>query len=258
MTRTFSLADGVDVLLAPDDGDAPLPFPLFKIADRMITSNTPADPVARERQSLGTVGSADWFGFEPVDDFRFTRSDGRLLAVALHVPETATASGLAWLQAAAETPAAGRLTLVRAQNFRIPGARVRHYDLESCTLVGLYQDVPPRNARSLHIAADLSLLTDEGKLSGWVLTRAPRHLAQWTDQHDTPGTEDTALADALADYLDLIEQQHLDDLCDGELWLAERLTAIRQRIPCEPDANAVGRAALRARVDELMADWFAD
>ncbi|HEY3868166.1 MAG TPA: hypothetical protein VGM10_07435 [Actinocrinis sp.] len=222
----------------------------------MITSNTPADPVARERQYLETVGSADWSGFEPVDEFRFSRPGGRLLSVALHVPETAATSGPTWMDAAVQTSPAGSLALVKAENFRIPAARVRHYDQESCALVGLYRDVPPRSAQGLRIAPDLSLLADAGKLSGWVLTRAPRHLAQWTDQHDTPGAGDAALADALADFLDLIEERHLDHLYDGEPWLAERLTAIKQRIPEEPGANATGRAALRARIDELMADWF--
>jgi hypothetical protein len=190
------LAEDVDVAFTPCD--APLPFPLFKIADRMITSNTPADPVARERQYLETVGSADWSGFEPVDDFRFSRPGGRLLSVALHVPETAATSGPTWMDAAVQTSPAGSLALVKAENFRIPAARVRHYDQESCALVGLYRDVPPRSAQGLRIAPDLSLLADAGKLSGWVLTRAPRHLAQWTDQHDTPGAGDAALADALA------------------------------------------------------------
>lgn len=250
------LAENVEATV---DQAGALPRPLFTISDNLVRTNTPADPAARETHLLDTVGSGDWWGTEPLDDLRFSPADGHLVSAALRMPEKAAASGATWLEYRRGASSAGGLVLLNPAHFRLPSAQARHYDADGQTLLGIYQDRPPaHDVRHLIIAPDLRLLFDGETLAGWALASAPRHLATWTDETPGPDVPDDALAEALAEYLDLIEERNLDDLYDGADWLAQRLTAIAQRLDTPPPTNPTGRKALRARIDELQSDWFAD
>lgn len=219
----------------------------------------PSDAEAWEKQMLATIGSTDWDEFEKVEDVHFSRDDLSLFALRLHVPEANALDGGAWLQHLKATSQPMSLVLNEPKSFRLPGASVRHYDRASRSLIGLYRDVPPSAVpEHVLVAPHLGLLFDGGLLSGWVLNNAPAHLARWADDLTEPGPPDDDLAEALGDFLELIEDEHMDALNDGAPWVLERLNLIKERIPEAAASNAPGRAALRERIDELVVDWFAE
>ena len=253
----LTLADGITARAV--EVSTPLPTPLLKISANLITSHLPADASAREKQMLATIGSTDWDDFEKLENLRFSKEDGSLLALGLHAPEVTALSGQSWLQHLKAPTRPMSIQLNELRSFRLPSAAVRHYDRASCSLIGLYHDdLPNAVPERMSVAPDLGLLFDGGRLAGWILANAPEHLAQWADDLVEPTTPDDDLAGALGDFLELIEDEHMDDLNDGAPWVLERLNLIKERIPETAASNAAGRAALRERIDELVADWFAE
>lgn len=230
--------------------------PAFLLSGMIVTVGPYSDAARHEEHVLQTVGSVDWFSHESVDEVRFSPEDGLLCSLALHVPGRelrATERVESW---AAVRPDRGLPRLDRVENFRLPSAVGRWVAADGSWLIGLSEDAGMRGSERMRwcIAIDLDLLFESGRLVGWMLSHPDRYLSR-DSVFAQRAPEDQCLAQALKEFLAVVNSGSVDGLLDGSPVIRTALGDIASRITAG-HGNPIGRSVLSSGINEVFAEWY--
>lgn len=254
---SFSIAPGALVHVV--SGDPLASRPAFHLEGQVISVSGGADGPEPEPAAVwaATVGSAEWL-WGVAESWRFGAVSGELRSVVFVLPGV----NLAGPEHAGEwrdvPRTAGALELTPPRDFLREPAGFRWCDPQGARLFGFYDAEPtPQGAKhKVPLSADVDLLVLDGELVGWEIADPARFLAAG-DAGRISGGEDATLGRQLARFLELVTDDGLDRLEDGDLELRAGLEHVDKALEelCERrDPRAL---VLRAEVRRILSEFAA-
>lgn len=210
-----------------------------------------------------TVGSSDWL-WSADEGWAFAAGDGALASLLLTLPEVNVGSDAVagWSDAPAIV---GTLRLAEPRGFSRPPTVARYCDPYGRSLFGLYEDsdvsvVADAGPRwRLEIAEGTHLLVAGETLAGWSIADPARYL---TGAAVAPAASETAASESLAalfaEYCDLVTEDGVDRLEDGDSELRARLRRCAERAAALGAAGESRALEVEVKVRQVLEDFAGD
>ncbi len=235
----------------------PLEGPRYSVEGLAVDAGPPMDSTEHAKfVSEETFGSAEgYYAFERVDEYRFGRADGVLVALGLNIPEHLEEDQdrvSRWLSV---DSVRGTLRLVEPKGpFSVTPAVTRWCSDRQMVLLRARRAATGANRARIEVTPGLQLLFEDGLLEGWIIEDPEYHI--WPSSGSpSPYPPDPELAQILRDLLQLVAFPGLEGLWDADPGFRESLEGLASRIDVGSGA-ADRRETVHAYVLDLVQEWY--
>lgn len=235
----------------------PLEGPRYSVEGLVVDAGPPMNSTEHTKFVFEeTFGSAEgYYSFERVDEYRFKRTDGLLVALGLNIPEYPEEDQdrvSRWLSV---DPVPGTVRLVEPKGqFFVGPAVTRWCSDRQIVVLRTRRKADGTDRARVEVTPGLQLLFAGNLLEGWILEHPEYHIWPLSDC-PSPNPPDPELAQILRDLLQLMTFPGVEGLLDGDPGFRESLEGLASRI--DLGSGAVDRReTLHAYIFDLIQEWY--